>query len=218
MRRMQCALRKLLLAGAALWVAALPAQAFNPAFEKWADTLGVDLNASYQATRVMTSPQGTFEFAEHRAPQKLLMDMNFQGMEAALLMREDLQKSYMLMPSMGMYREMPMDQAMQQANGVDSLQEVAKVGEEKVNGHASTKFRAKFAGDNGSGEGFVWVTDSGVPIKMDMTFSNRGMQGERLVMELRDLKIGPQSADLFELPPNLKPMNFGGLGNLLKQR
>lgn len=186
-------------------------------FQQWADTLGIDMSVQYQATRVMTTEQGSFEFAEHRAPQKMLMDMNMEGMQAVLLVREDLNKSFVLMPSMGMYREMPMDKANQQAGEVEGLTEITKVGRETVNGHDCTKFKAKISSKDGKGDGFIWVTDSGVPLKMDMVYSSRRNKGQHMIMELKDLKLGPQDPAIFELPADLKPFGLRGLGKLFQQ-
>lgn len=186
-------------------------------FQEWADTLGIDMAVEYQAKRVITTEGNTFEYTERRAPQKLVMDMNMEGVEAVLLVREDLNKSYVLMPSMGMYREMPMDKANQQAGGVNGLEEVTKVGRETVNGFECTKFKARIRNKEGKGDGLIWVADNGVPIKMDMTFSSRRKRGQRMVMELKDLLLEAQDPAHFELPQDLKPFGLRGLGKLFQQ-
>lgn len=193
------------------------AYGLTQSFQEWADTLGIDMNAEYQATRVVTTKDNTFEFLERKAPQKMVMDMNMEGVAAVMLMREDLGKSYILMPDMGMYRELPMDKAASQAGGLEGLEEVTKVGRETVNGHECTKFKARFKNKDGVGDGFVWVTDSGVPLKMDMVFSSRRNRGEHMIMELKDLQLGPQDPRAFELPPELKPFGLRGLGKLFQR-
>lgn len=186
-------------------------------FQEWADALGIDVDVQYQATRVITTKEGAFEFSERRAPQKMLMDIKMEGVEAVLLMREDLLKSYILMPSLGMYREMPMNKANQQAGGVEGLEEVTKVGRETVNGYECNKFKARISSKDGKGDGFIWVTDSGVPLKMDMVYSSRRKRGQHMIMELKDLQLTPQDPALFELPKNLKPFGLRGLGKLFQR-
>ena len=51
---------------------------------------------------------------------------------------------------------------------VKEFSEIEKVGDEDVNGHSSTKYKARFTDREGSGVGFIWVTKTGVPIKFDM--------------------------------------------------
>lgn len=226
------------LAAAALIVSAClstSAYGLTQSLQEWADKLGIDTDVEYQATRVITTKDGNFEYQERRAPQKMLMHMSMEGMKGMkgakgaqgargaegmnviLLMREDLGKSYTLMPSMGMYREMKMDKANQQAGGVDGLTDVSKVGRETVNGYDCTKFKAKITSKDGKGDGFIWVSDSGVPIKMDMVYSTRRNRGHHMVMELKDLKITPQDPALFELPADLKPFGLRGLGKLFQR-
>ncbi len=209
------------LAAAALILSAClstSAYALTQSFQEWADKLGIDMSVEYQATRVITTKDGNFEYQERRMPQKMLMDMEMEGVSAVLLMREDLNKSYVLMPDMGMYREMKMDKASQQAGGVNDLSEVTKVGRETVNGHDCTKYKAIISSKDGKGDGFIWVSDSGVPIKMDMVYSSRRMRGQHMVMELKDLQLAPQDPALFELPANLKPFGLRGLGQLFKRQ
>lgn len=208
------------LAAAALVISSClctSAYGLTQSLQEWADKLGIDTSVEYQATRLITTKDGSFEYEERRMPEKMLMDMNMEGVAAVLLVREDIGKSYVLMPSMGMYREMKMDKASQQAGGVDSLTEVAKVGRETVNGYDCTKFKAKISSKDGKGDGFIWVSDSGVPIKMDMVYSSRRNRGQHMVMELKNLKITPQDPALFELPADLKPFGLRGLGKLFQR-
>lgn len=193
------------------------ALALTQSFEEWADKLGIDTSVEYQATRVITTKDATFEYEERRMPEKMLMHMRMEGMEAVLLMREDLGKTYTLMPSMEMYREVKIDKASQQTGGVDGLAEVSKVGRETINGHDCTKYKAIISSKDGKGDGFIWVSDSGVPIKMDMVYSSRRNRGQHMVMELKDLTIAPQDPALFELPASYKPFGLRGLGKLFQR-
>ena len=84
------------------------------------------------------------------------------------------------------------------------------MGREAVNGNPSTKYKAKFTDNEGKGAGFIWVTDTGVPIKMDMIYSSKGAKGQRMTMQFTELNLREQDPKYFEVPPDLKPMNMGG--------
>lgn len=184
-------------------------------WQEWADEFGLDLDVSYDGTRIMTMEAGEFEVSEHKAPQKMFTEFNMGQMSGAFIIREDLDKAYMLMPTMGMYREMSLSDGLMEAGGGMEFSEIEKVGEEVVNGHPSTKYKTKFKDKEGRGAGFTWVTDSGVPIKMDMIYSSRGEKGMRITSELVELNLRAQDPSVFELPSNLKPMgSLGGLGGL----
>ncbi|MGI9323792.1 MAG: DUF4412 domain-containing protein, partial [Pseudomonadales bacterium] len=150
--------------------------------EQWMEEMGVNTNVSYQAVRVMETKDGQFEFKERVAPQKRSMEMDMGGMQGTMVLREDQNRAFFTMPSMGMYRDMKMTEAMKQSNQNMNVSNVEKVGRETVSGFEATKFKTQFKDANGKGAGFIWVADEGFPIKMDMIYKSRGMKGERMTM------------------------------------
>ena len=99
----------------AIWLAgvfitlcvSLPASAKDGVhpYDQWAKEFGLDLNVSYDGKRVIEFQDGSFEGTEHRAPGKMYFEMYMANMTTGVILREDLQKSYILMPSMGFYKE-----------------------------------------------------------------------------------------------------------------
>ncbi len=99
-------------------------------YQRWADELGIDLKASYDGTRVLAMQEGKFESTERRAPGKMYTEMHVGGVTTAVILREDLKKSYILMPSMGFYKEESLEGGvMQTANGME-FSKIEKVGTE----------------------------------------------------------------------------------------
>ena len=184
---------------------------------EWAAEVGVDMNVSYEATRVVETKSGSFQMYERKAPKKMAMEMDMGGMKGTMIMREDLNTAYFTMPSMGMYRTIKMNEALKQSNQDMHMQTFEKVGRETINGFESTKYKTAFKDDNGSGEGFTWIADVGVLIKMDMVYQSRKRKGERMVMQLTNLKLVPQKPSYFELPPGLKPFGLGGIMGSMRQ-
>jgi hypothetical protein len=197
------------LAVACLLAAPAPALATHP-WERW-EEFGIDPNVSYDGIRIMTMEQGEFEITERKAPQKMYTEFNMGAVSGAFILREDLDKAYMLMTSMGMYREMSLSDGEYEAGGGMEFSDIEAAGEEIVNGHPSTKYKARFEDKEGKGAGFIWITDSGVPIKMDMIYSSRGEKGMRLASELVELNLRPQDPAAFELPAGLSPMGAKGI-------
>jgi hypothetical protein len=191
-----------------------PAFAVHP-YDRWAAELGIDQTVSYDGVRTMEFQGGSFEMTERRAPGKMYTEMYVGNMTAGVILREDLAKSYILMPSMGFYREETLeDGLMQSSNGLEFSQ-IEKVGKEDVNGHASTKYKTRFKDNEGEGAGFIWITDTGVPMKIDMIYSHQAAKGQRLTMQFTELNLRDQDPAHFEVPANLKPMTMGaGIANL----
>ncbi|NNE06713.1 MAG: DUF4412 domain-containing protein [Xanthomonadales bacterium] len=206
------ALLSILVAGFSM-LAVNTALAVHP-YQKWADEFGIDLEVSYDGTRVMKSQDVEIESREHRAPQKMYTEMAMGGMTTGILLREDLDKAYILMHSMGFYREQPLSEGIMAAANNMEFSEIEKVGREEIIGFPSTKFKTRFEDKEGKGAGHFWVTDSGVPIKMDMIYSSRGEKGQRILMEFTELNLREQDPEVFEIPEGLQPMNFGNLGAL----
>ena len=203
-----------ILTVACLGLFASSAFAVHP-YDPWAAELGIDQNVSYDGTRVMEFQDGQFEMIERRAPGKMYTEMYVANMTSGVILREDLGKSYILMPSMGFYREESLEGGLMQASNGLEFSEIEKVGNEDVNGHASTKYKTRFKDNEGKGAGFIWVTDTGVPIKIDMIYSGQSSKGQRITMQFTELNLRAQDPAYFEVPANLKPMTMGaGMANL----
>jgi hypothetical protein len=193
---------------------AAPAFAVHP-YDRWAQEFGIDQDVSYDGTRIMEFQDQQMEMTERRSPGKMYTEMFMGNMTVGIILREDLKKSYTLMPSMGFYREETLEDGLANAANGQEFSEIEEVGSEDVNGHASTKYKARFTDNEGKGAGFIWVTDTGVPIKMDMIYSNPDAKGQRITMQFTELNLRDQDAKFFEVPSNLKPMSIGGgLSNL----
>ncbi len=211
-RIMRCSFAALLAIGVAV-----PAFAAHP-YAEWAEDLGIDLNVSYDGVRVTEMDGNTLQTVERRAPQKMYTEINVSNVTGAVLMREDLNKSYILMPGMGIYREMSLNEgAMQSSSGME-FSKIKKDGRDVVNGYKTTKYKVRFKDNNGKGAGIVWVSDDGIPMKMDMLYKGKRKDEKlRMVQELTELNVRPQDPSHFELPADMKPMNLGNIGAMLNQ-
>ena len=169
----------------------------------------------YSADRVIESEMGTFNGKVFAAKDKERTEINMRGMQSVTILRRDKQLGWMLMPSRRMYTEMDLARAQKQsaAAPVNDVQ-IENVGTETIDGHAATKY--KMLMKDGSAGGFIWITSDGIAIKMDMLSKENGKKS-RVTMKLPNVTIGPQEAQLFELPSgyNAMPsignaaMNFG---------
>lgn len=207
-----------LMRGLVLLALALPTLAVAEVhpYQRWADELGIDLNASYDGIRVMEMKEGKFEATERRAPGKMYTEVHVSGMTSGVIVREDLNKSYILMPSMGFYKEESLDGGLMQSSNGMKFSKIEKAGTEEIIGFSSTKYKTRFEDNDGKGAGIIWVTDSGVPIKLDMMYSNGDMKGKRFTMQFRELNMRKQDPAYFELPPDLKPMGMGSISDMMK--
>ena len=186
-------------------------------YKEWADELGIDMNVSYDGTRILELKEGQFEAAEHRAPGKMYTEVHMGGMSSSVILREDLGVSWIVMPSMGFYKEDTLEGGIMQQNNGMEFKSIEEAGRETILGFPSTKYKVKFKDNEGKGAGFMWITDDGVPIRFEMIYSSRDVKGMRVTMYFTELNMREQDPTVFELPDGLKPMGISSIGDMLKQ-
>ncbi|HKU14260.1 MAG TPA: DUF4412 domain-containing protein [Steroidobacteraceae bacterium] len=165
----------------------------------------------YSADRVVESEAGTFSGKVYFTKDKERMETSMQGMQSIMILRRDQQIGWMLMPAQRMYQKLDLRRAQQQAGSQPADQmSIDEVGAETVEGHATTKYKMLLK--DGSGGGFIWITQDGVPVKMDF-LGKSGRDKTRMTMTLTNLTIGAQDPALFEVPADYKSMpSFPGFG------
>src|SRR5690606_24243298 len=102
------------------------------------------------------------------------------------IVREDLQTIWTLMPQQNMYVELAYDDPSAPSYDAAEVVESRFVGTEEINGRRANKYEMTVVDPGGANAaGTVWATEEGIPLRMDMT-----SDGERVVIELRDLEVG----------------------------
>jgi outer membrane lipoprotein-sorting protein len=168
-------------------------------------------SVEYSADRVMETSSGTFNGKVYATKDKERSETNMGGMQSVMILRRDKQLGWMLMPSHKMYQTMDFAKAQAQAGAApDDQVEITEVGTETIEGFSAKKL--KMLMKDGSAGGFIWITEQGIPVKMDM-LSKSGRDKSRMTITLKNLKIGAQDAQLFELPSGYSAMpSMGSLG------
>lgn len=167
-------------------------------------------SVEYSADRVIESDAGTMTGKVYSAKDKDRSETNMGGMQSIMILRRDRQLGWMLMPAQKMYQQMDFAKAQQQSGAApDDQVEITQVGNEPVEGFEATKYKMMMK--DGSAGGFIWITQDGIAVKMDM-LSKSGRDKSRITMTLRNLQIGSQDPQLFELPEGYTAMpSMGGL-------
>jgi hypothetical protein len=74
------------------------------------------------------------------------------------------------------------------------------VGQETVNGIATTKYAIDESVPEGRATGTLWLSPDGIPMRLAGSFTRQGGKVSTVHWELTHVKIGPQPASLFEAP------------------
>ena len=179
----------------------------------------IALKVEYSADYTMETAEGAIRGRMNAAPGLERREDLIEGTSIVSIRRDDKKVLWMLMPSERMYMEMKLGK-MDGGNGRTPSPEEYKTefteeGREEVNGMMTTKSKVIMTGADGSKMGgFWWTTDDGLLVKMDVLSIAKG-EKMRMKRELTNIKIGPQSKDLFEIPAGYQTMGMGLAGGML---
>jgi hypothetical protein len=166
----------------------------------------------YSAERIVQSSAGTFSGKVYGTPDKERAETQMGGVGTLLITRRDKDVSWNVMPAQKMYMETDVRAAREQTAGMPADVTIAEVGPETIDGVATTKY--KLLMKDGTAGGFMWFTAEGIMVKMDAVQKD-GKDSSRITMTLKNLQVGPQDPQLFEVPSDYTKMPggvaFGGV-------
>jgi hypothetical protein len=207
MLRAAIALATLCLAGPA-W-----AQSFNLG--------GTPPTAEYSADQLLETEAGQIPSKVWFAKGKERREMDMGGHKTTTITRLDRKLMWTLMPEQRMYMETSFAEAPKgpAAQGeVPSYDiEQTPAGEEVVNGIACKKTKVLMT-DKKNGTklgGFFWTSPENIVVKADAVAKNEG-EKTRFKLELTNLVVGPQPADMFEVPAGYSKFEMPGMGDMMK--
>src|SRR5690606_5250072 len=141
-------------------------------------------------------------------------EMTVEGQTFTAIIREDREVLWTLMPQQNMYLEVSFDAREIGSGGAFEGAEVLQsraLGSEEVNGQRTTRYELTVRDPSGeTASGALWATADMIPVKMDMVVEGGG----HVVLELRDIQVGPQPDSLFDVPAGYTALSLGSLGGL----
>lgn len=183
------------------------------AVQVWATPLSRP-QVEYSADAIIQNEDSTIEQHVFVTPAKERREMLIGSGDAAAgavqIFRHDSKVMWQLMPSEKMY----MEHSMGKADAKDMSQwdyEETALGEEVLNGMKVTKYKTIATSTDGKKfGGFSWRTKEGISIKTDLLYKE-GNEKKRMLMELKNVKIGRQDAKLFEVPEGFTKFDMAGM-------
>ena len=167
----------------------------------------------FSADMLDTTPGRTFQGKIFVTKDKVRMDMP----EAITISRIDKKVVWMIIPAQQMYMEQPFNPANIPATADKIMGEIERkfLGKETVDGKPADKYRVTYEIEGRRNTVIQWIAkDFKIPVK---TASEDGSW----VVEYRNIRIGSQPENLFEIPVGYKKFSMGsslprGLGDLFK--
>ena len=89
------------------------------------------------------------------------------------------------------------------------------VGQETVNGVATTKYAIDDGVPEGHATGTLWLSRDGIPMRLDGSFAKQNGKVSAVRWELSHVRIGSQPATLFEAPQGFSKLPPEAIAPLL---
>ncbi|UVT17801.1 MAG: DUF4412 domain-containing protein [Nitrospira sp.] len=177
---------------------------------------GPGINAEYSAEEVVETADSMSKTKVYSTPTMERREMSEGGQQMIAITRHDKKVVWNLMPEEKMYMEMSIGQSAAKKEEKTDLSaykiEQTPMGQETLNGIVMNKGKMIMTGKDGSKMGgFMWTTKEGIIAKMDALSVEKGKK-DRFKLEMSNLKIGKQPADLFEIPKGYEKMDMGAMG------
>lgn len=163
----------------------------------------------FSADTVMTTKEGKMTGRMYFKADRFRMDMNTNGKQGngnmSTITRMDKKVIWSIMPPQKMYMEMPFNQQNRPKveEKMEGEIERKQVGSENIDGHPTKKYLITYTNSGkGKEQMYQWLaTDINFPVK---TASIDG----GWVQEYKNIKMGSQANDLFEVPAGYKKMQL----------
>jgi hypothetical protein len=137
---------------------------------------------------------------------KIRVDVSHQGQSMSVIMDRPAKTMTVLIPKSKLFQTEALPEGEATNPIASGTWEVAKAGDEKVAGVDTTKWSVSGKGtDDRAFKGFIWTTKENIQVKMDGEAEEDGKKA-KVASELKNLKIGPVDAKVFEIPKDFKPV------------
>jgi hypothetical protein len=166
-------------------------------------TLG-EAKIGFSADRTLVVDGKTYDGRMWTMPGMERHEQNLNGIPAAVVLHSDTPLADLVLPDMHTVVEFILPPELHLF--ADPRLTRRPVGNETINGIVTTKYAIEETVPEGHGEGTLWLSSDGIPMRLDGIFSRTSGRVSRLHWELSHVKLGPQPPSLFEAPPGFSKL------------
>jgi hypothetical protein len=163
-----------------------------------AETLG-DARVGFSAERVLVIDGQNYVGKMWHMPGQQRHEQDLSAIRPVFILRADSAIGEAILPQLHTVVEFAIPKELSLLGDSDLLRK--PVGQESVNGIATTRYVVDEDTPSGRATGSLWLSQEGIPMKCDANFKAKNGRISTIHWELRHVKIGKQDAALFEIPP-----------------
>jgi hypothetical protein len=175
-------------------------------------TLG-EAKTGFSADRTLIVDGKTYQGRMWTMPGMERHEQNLNGIPAAFVLHGDTPLAELVLPELHTVVDFVLPPELHLF--ADPRLTRKPVGHETINGVATTKYAIDETVPEGHGEGALWLSDDGIPMKLDGTFTRTSGRVAHLHWELNHVHLGPQPGSLFEPPHGYSKLPAEAIAPLL---
>ena len=162
-----------------------------------AETLG-DARVGFSAERVLVINGQTYVGRMWHMPGEQRHEQDLPALRPIFILRADSAIGDIILPKLHTVVEFALPKELSLLGDPGLLRQ--PVGQETVNGIATTKYDVDEKMPQGRAVGSLWLSQDGIPMKCDARVATDKGKVSMIRWELRHVKIGTQDPALFEIP------------------
>ena len=178
-------------------------------------TLG-EAKIGFSADRVLVIDGRSYRGKIWTMPGKERHEQAIQGFQPVFLLRADNPIGEIVVPQLHTVVQFAMPPELRLLGAPDLKKN--PLGEETVNGIATTKYKIDETVPQGHAEGMLWLSRDGIPMRLTGSFTAQNGKVSTIRWELNHVKIGPQPAAVFEPPEGFSKLPPEAVAPLLGLR
>jgi hypothetical protein len=176
----------------------------------------IDAQTGFTAERTLVIDGRTYQGKVWAMPGKERHEQAIAGLHPVFLLRGDRPLGEVVLQSLKTVVEFEIPAELRLLN-VAALKTHA-IGQDTVNGIATTKYAIDKSIPEGHAEGTLWLSRDGIPMRLAGTFTNAKGKVSTVRWELSGVKSGPLPATLFEPPGGFSKLPPEAIAPLLGLR
>jgi hypothetical protein len=176
----------------------------------------IDVQTGFTAERTLVIDGRTYQGKVWAMPGKERHEQAIAGLHPVFLLRGDRPLGEVVLQSLKTVVEFEIPAELRLLN-VAALKTHA-IGQDTVNGIATTKYAIDKSIPEGHAEGTLWLSRDGIPMRLAGTFTNAKGKVSTVRWELSGVKSGPLPATLFEPPGGFSKLPPEAIAPLLGLR
>jgi hypothetical protein len=162
-----------------------------------AETLG-DARVGFSAERVLIIDGQSYVGRMWHMPGQQRHEQDLPALRPVFILRAGSAVGYVVLPALHTVVEMAIPKELVLLGDPGLLRK--PIGQETVDGIATTKYAVEEDSPAGHAAGSLWLSGDGIPMKCDGKLEGKNGKISTIHWELRHVKIGNQAAALFEVP------------------